>query len=172
MIKWSVTICLPVSYFYDFHYFCCRRHCFCWHSRALTQVQHTGSKFLYYQVVFLNTVVWQKQREVKPKLLTHCRQEQRWVWSAAREFLSGPMFTIHSHSAQSSLNCNLCSSWFLSAVRASGNPEHRTKQPTDISSILQKNYNRVRIPDLLLIWLLIPSYSGMWHHISYYLNWM
>lgn len=100
MIKLSVTISLPVSYFYDFHYFCCRRHYFCWYSRALCA--EYWLKIPVPPGTFLNRMVWQKQREVKPKLLTHCWQEQRWVWSAAREFLSGPMFTTHSHSAQSS----------------------------------------------------------------------
>lgn len=102
MIRLLVTVGLLVSYFYDFHYFSCRRHCFCWHSRVMTEVQNTGSKFLYLQVLILNRMVWQKQREVKPKLLTQFWQEQRWVWSAAREFLSGPTFTTHSHLAQSS----------------------------------------------------------------------
>lgn len=67
MIRLLVTVGLLVSYFYDFHYFSCRRHCFCWHSRVMTEVQNTGSKFLYLQVLILNRMVWQKQREEKTK---------------------------------------------------------------------------------------------------------
>lgn len=135
VIRWLMTIVLPISYFYHFHYDSSRGLCLCWQRSALTQAQHTWSKRLYLQVLFMNRR-WQKKSEVK--LLSPS-------WQAAGlgsdlqpgSFGLAPCLLCTVIQPWALLNCNHCSSCFLFVFRARGNLEHKPEKPADkISSIL------------------------------------
>lgn len=115
VIRWLITVLLPISYFYDLHYDSSRGLPLSWQRRTPAQLQNMRPKFLYLQILFVERIHWQKQSGVKSPA------PYWWVAVLGTGLQAGSFclaaFLTFSHSTMSSPELQGHSSFFLFAFR-------------------------------------------------------